>query len=400
MSKNKILVFVEWLLDLNFFSRFVKGLNECNCELIFLTNSLSLYLIGIRRGLKIFLCRKSHKKNDDESYLNSTEVLGNFLSKTDAEILFKSGLHSGEKIVKTHGIKLIFIGNGSSTAQIAMKTVAHNFNLPTLFFENPNVPGKTFIDKKGVNASSTLYENISILNDYSVNAKDYERFIREYLSSATVIAKKKKKILSIENPFIIFDYLGFLFFNLPKTQNFSLLDRIIRKFAYRSLKVEYDEISLQDKFIFYPLQVSSDSQLLVNSTISNIDALEFSCDLAQKKGLKLVVKSHPKEKGAEIIKKILALKRKKNFLLSDTPTLELVRNCEMLVTINSTVGLEGLILDKNVIFLGKTFYKDLNSELIPRYICGYLADFPYTSKDDISSERISEILKRIEFNSA
>jgi capsular polysaccharide export protein len=396
MGQNNILVFIEWRLDLNFFSRFIKGLNECNYELIFLTNSLSLYLIGIKRGLKIFLAKKSYKNNDDLSYLNSTEIRGKFLSQLEAEILYQSVLHSCEELIKRFELKIIFIGNGSSTAQIAMKTIAKHNSIPTLFFENSNIPGKTFIDPMGVNAASSIYGNISSLNEYNVNDKDYNNFIKEYLRQISQTKESGRKI-SIDNPLIIFDYLGFTLFSLPKTQNFSLSNRISRKFRYRSLRFQFDTTSFQEKFIFFPLQVSSDSQLILNSDVSNVEALEYSYEFSRKRGLKLIVKPHPKEKDAFVIKKILALKKEMKFQLSNSPTIELVRNCDTLITINSTVGLEGLILNKNVIFLGRTFYKDLKPELIPKYICGYLADFPYTSRDDIPTQQISYILGRIKF---
>lgn len=382
-----------------FFSRFIKGLHKLDCELIFLTNSLSLYLLGIKRRIKIFLCKKSSNRNEEKCYLNSTEVLGKLLSEDEAEILYQSVLNSGEELVKRYGVNLIFIGNGSSTAQIAMKAISKKFNIPALFFENPNIPGKTFVDQKGVNAKSRLYENINLLNDFSVNVEDYQKFIDIYLKSRKSTNKKKKRFLSIENPYIILDYLGFLLLNLPKIQNLSLVDRFIKKFRYRSLKIESDKVSFQDKYIFYPLQVSSDSQLLLNSNISNIEALEFAYEESQKNGLKLIVKPHPKEKNPEVISHIISIKKQKNFLITNFSTLELVKHCELLITINSTVGLEAMIMGKKVIFLGKTFYKNLTQELIPKYICGYLLDFSYTSADDIPTEKIAEMFKRIEFKS-
>jgi capsular polysaccharide export protein len=280
-----------------------------------------------------------------------------------------------------------------------MQNIAQHFNIPTLFFENPNIPGKTIIDPKGVNAKSSLYGNIQILNDYNVDSEEYEKFISEYANTKQTIAVNKKNFISIDNPYIVLDYLGFTFFNLPKNQDFSLSDRIIRKFRYGSLRVDYDKISFRDEYIFYPLQVSSDSQLLLNSDVSIMDALKCAYNESQKRGLKLIVKPHPKERDTEVIRKIMVLRKQMKFLLTNLPTMDLVRHCELLITINSTVGLEAMIMGKSVIFLGRTLYKDLSPDLIPRYICGYLADFPYTSVAEVPVEKIAVLLRKIEVKS-
>ena len=397
---NKVLVFVEWRLDLNFFLRFINGLHLNNYEMVFFTNSLSLYLIGISKKIEIFLCRKSKEKHEANIQLNSIEILAEWLSEDEAWLLYTSVFRAGIELIDKYGIKLIFIPNGSSTAQIAMKNIAEHFNIPALFFENPNIPGKTIIDPKGVNAKSSLYGNIQILNDYNVNIEEYEKFISEYVNTKKITSQNRKTfIISIDNPYIVLDYLGFTFFNLPKNQNFSLPDRIIRKYKYRSLRTEYDKITFQDAYVFYPLQVSRDSQLLLNSDVSIMDALEYSYNESQKRGLKLIVKPHPKERDTKVIRKIMALRKQMKFLLTNLPTMDLVRHCELLIAINSTVGLEAMIMGKSVIFLGRTLYKDLSPDLVPRYICGYLSDFPYTSVDDVPVEKIAVLLRKIEVKS-
>lgn len=393
MRNNSILVFIEWRLELNFFSRFVKGLRELNYDLVFLTNSLSIYFIARSKGLKIFLCKKSNNAVKDKSYLNSIEVLGRFLNEEQAELLYYSVVAACENLVNTNIVKYFFVGNGSSTAQIAMKQIASKYHIPTLFFENANIAGKTFVDPKGVNAASSLYEDISILNEYSFDEKEYQKIIQDYLNQPGNVVKKKN-FLSIENPYLVFDYVGYSFFNLPTNQNYSLTSRIFRKLKYDSLNIIFDNVSLSIPYIFYPLQVSFDSQILLNSEVSAADALEFAYEEAKRRGLQLIVKPHPKEKDTEVIKKIVEKKNSLRFSLTDLPASKLVKNSGVIVTINSTVGLEGLMLRKEVIFLGKTFYKNLTPELLPKYICGYLADFPYNSSEDISADKIKEILKR------
>jgi len=87
-------------------------------------------------------------------------------------------------------------------------------------------------------------------------------------------------------------------------------------------------------------------------------------------------------------------RQKLNFVLTDENTFNLILDAEEVVTINSSVGLEALILDKKVTFLGKSFYSELTLELLRNYILSYLVNIDYFSDDDIDINELDKVIKR------
>jgi len=77
-------------------------------------------------------------------------------------------------------------------------------------------------------------------------------------------------------------------------------------------------------------------------------------------------------------------------------TFSLIDKSHLVITINSTVGLEALILEKNFEVLGRAFYKNFTQKHIEMYILNYLIDIDYFSNEDIELESIHTILERIQ----
>ncbi len=119
-----------------------------------------------------------------------------------------------------------------------------------------------------------------------------------------------------------------------------------------NLKIK--KVELPKKYIFVPLQVNMDTQIVVHSNFRNMQ--EF-IDLVEKtfyslnSDFQLVFKVHPMEKG------VVNYKFNKKSMVVDNDTKELIKNSEFLITINSTVGFEAIQEYKKVIVLGEAFYR-------------------------------------------
>lgn len=74
-----------------------------------------------------------------------------------------------------------------------------------------------------------------------------------------------------------------------------------------------DNIDGIGEFILFPLQVFGDSQIKLHSKIDNEKALYIACKEALKLKLPLVVKPHPAEPDASVLKKILEMKKAISF---------------------------------------------------------------------------------------
>jgi len=125
-------------------------------------------------------------------------------------------------------------------------------------------------------------------------------------------------------------------------------------------KKYYSKFDPNKKYVFYPLHVSTDAQILVRAPqyINQLSVVEnISISLPVK--YQLYVKEHPGDVGGtslEDLKKIAGLPNVK--LLSPFEnSLRIIQNSGCIITINSTVGWEALLLKKPVINLGKAFYE-------------------------------------------
>jgi capsule polysaccharide modification protein KpsS len=116
------------------------------------------------------------------------------------------------------------------------------------------------------------------------------------------------------------------------------------------------------RYVFVPMQVADDSQLLVHSHwITNNEMLintVVNVVYKYSPNVPIVVKPHPSE-----YRRIDYQKLRETFptiYFSQSGTLDLIKNAIMVITINSTVGFEATIFQKPVILLGEALYSVSN----------------------------------------
>ncbi len=399
-TNRNILVYTNYLTDFNFFSKFKTALKLKNYNLIFVTNKLSLGLYAKIKQIEIHLISKVKPTVKEKEIENSFDVLSKNLTLNEASDLYTSVNLACNEIVSTRNIYAIFLLNGENVHDKALKKIAEENNIPILFFELANIPGKIFVDKKGVNAGSSLFFNINILERFNNSTdEDFEKWREQYIeikkNQKTIPqATKSKKIRNILFPL---DKMGYLFFNIPYNKKGSFLKKVKLKLkdSVKELSFDYYNIYKHD-YIFYPMQVESDSQLIIHSKYKNIDAIKYAMKIAKENNLQLLIKPHPAETDFEVYKKILLLKEKMNFYIINKNVFELLINCRSVITINSTVGLEAMILGKKVHFLGDSFYKYLDQSKLKSYIMSYLINIDFFSKNPVSINEIESILLRLD----
>lgn len=119
---------------------------------------------------------------------------------------------------------------------------------------------------------------------------------------------------------------------------------------------EEEQAVLPPDYVFVPMQVPSDMQILHHSPWigSMVHFYEALLELADKNPrLHLVVKEHPSFP--------LSIRRKvrqhpRITFANHNETRALIEGARAVITVNSTVGLESLLLGKKVITLGRTYY--------------------------------------------
>ena len=208
-------------------------------------------------------------------------------------------------------------------------------------------PNTTTVEFQGVNAYSSLPVNIDFYD--SIIPKDFS--FKEHSIS-------KFKHLQINLKFAIFLCLNSLGDILKintqlANKRYNLVDYASLFLKQRNYFKNKLSVPLPKKYIFIPLQVNTDTQVLVHSGYENIQDFISHVEKTfydEQNNVSLVFKPHPMDKGMEYT-------FDSRSIVVDSDTNKLIQGSEFIITINSTVGFEAIQHYKVVIVLGEAFYK-------------------------------------------
>ena len=118
-----------------------------------------------------------------------------------------------------------------------------------------------------------------------------------------------------------------------------------------------EPVSVTGNYIFVPFQVYDDTQILQHSPwVDSMDSLYHlleRCAPLLDEGWRFVVKEHP---SARKTYEHLHDRHSQIFFANANDTQELIEGAQLVITINSTVGIESLLLGRPVLTLGNAFY--------------------------------------------
>ena len=218
-------------------------------------------------------------------------------------------------LIDRHKPKCIAIFNGTRLPEKVIKTIASKLAIPVAHFENGLLPNTTTFDLLGVNASNSLPRIAAFYADYAT------KNVGDSVIEPKLVQRK---------------------FNRKK-----------RKHAQRA----NFHLQLPKKFIFVPFQVLFDSQVLLNSpnikTMRELyNWIEFSILNCTDDSLHFVVKEHPSDPHRYTD----LYHHNPRIMFSNKNTQELIEKSDAVVTLNSSVGIESLVMGKRVFVLGSACY--------------------------------------------
>ena len=121
--------------------------------------------------------------------------------------------------------------------------------------------------------------------------------------------------------------------------------------------LQKNTLDLRGKYVFLPLQDFCDSQILFHAGwIKNIGHLiEIARQAAPclPEGWRVISKEHPESFWRYNTR---AMETDRFLFANGNPTPDLIKNASLIVTLNSSVGLEAMLFDKPVVTLGQAFY--------------------------------------------
>lgn len=413
--KSKILVVADCRERLRFFIRFRNALAPLSCDIEVITNRVSVLVLGLRLGVKVFLVRRI-ERGVQEVHPNidqSREFLSGELSGDACKALYCATYAKAINIFSTDSaIKGVFVWNGHSCQDLAVTNAANQFDVKTCFFELSNLGASIFVDPLGVNARSLFYQNLDassatvqrlpILRDLTSETKSptLEDWIVGYRrKKKEKIPPKQVKVAKALSHAFLLDWLAFVTGVAPPDKSLNLAVRMQKKLDTRSITDDLSaghSITLPERFIFMPLQVAGDTQCLLNSDFSAIGAVRKAISISREQGVPLVVRLHPAETDRFFVQKLLTLTD--DLLISNLNSYELIEKSECVITVNSTMGFEAIFYNKPVIFIGRSIFQFFNWEISEAYLSDYLIPIDYFSKSDILSSALDSVLRRADIN--
>jgi capsular polysaccharide export protein len=220
-----------------------------------------------------------------------------FIKKIEARLLFKAYLNGFHFKEITH----LLIWNGLKFNQRIAVLAAKKAGIQCLFIERGAFPGTTTLDNNGINYINSVPRDPIFYENYT----------------STCLSPK----INIDDP-------------RPK--------------------------ELPNNYLFVPLQVNTDSQIILFSPwlkdmFALISALE---EIAKEENIPtIIIKPHPScpQDYSEVERQIKS-RTQKIIFERDIDTQILISNSDVVATVNSSVGMEALLMRKKVIVMGNAFY--------------------------------------------
>lgn len=409
LGSHRIVINVCDSEEARFFVRFLNAGKHSGYGFTFLTYRYHVYTylkeITKTKADVYYLNTSFIRKDSKEAYNNKAlntdlECLTGDISIQGAEKLYASTIGLLGFLASHNDIEYIWCWNGYKIVDHALTDFAQEHHIKTLYFEIANINGKLFVDPMGTNCRSYLYGHVNILNEFSPDLRNYEKWRKSYIidkfKQMTVKQAKKRNLSGAAHNYME-DIRGY----------FTKGGVVLRKFPLNSLKRRFNKIHYDFRdidfsnldYIFFPLQVSTDTQVLINGNVGIMEAARIVLSYAQQNHFYLIIKPHPAEKNPLYFQKLQnALKSYDKVLFTNENTFELIKYAKRVFTINSTVGLETMILGQKVHVFGKALYENFKQDDLPKYIMGYLFDIDYWGEADVDDKLFKRVLDRADIS--
>lgn len=261
-----------------------------------------------------------------------------------------------------HDPHAVIIWNGMWHYEIIAADLGREIGAQTVFFENGYFPSTAHIDSQGVNACAEIIDIATDMLAPEKTEQDLDHFLRlvknefselkRYNQSGDLVQTlplMRKLLTGVEVLCMDIPFIGKEF-----VEKLVIMVKSRRKRVLLSSKGP-----LPDRYLFLPLQVSADSQLILNSPWIKTPAATIAlvADVLRELGsdLKLVVKEHPME-DAEISFDQVSSKYPEIYWAQEGSLQELLEGAVGVVTVNSSVGFHALLFETPVVCLGAALY--------------------------------------------
>ena len=252
---------------------------------------------------------------------------------------------------------LLLCVNGWRLHTACAVLVARQRDIPVLFVENGYLPFTTVLDPVGVNyAGSLTFMPLAEKVDDGRLARLVDDYHAGRIGRPATIPGWREYLARGLSTLISLVPRG----NQEKNGGHMSVSEVFETWSgegrRRGKQLDFGKIRVP--YVFFPLQVEDDSQLLIHSPWVKSMEQAVRCILAAlPREIQLVVKRHPSDRGRTPLEGIMGLLRGYNgAFISDGAMGDLLRDSKAVVTVNSTVGFEALMWHRPVVVLGQAPY--------------------------------------------
>ena len=342
-------------------ANFFKKLDQEKKEITNIVTNFSEELIAKEYSLNVKRFKFSKNISTKQKY-NFEEILKyhktSCYSKRSLEIV-KRFLFFLETL-KDH-IDLLIIWDGTRIYERTAIEFARKYKKKYYVIENGYFrPFTIMFDSKGANYDSTIPRNIEFYKKIKNDSLKFQKY-----KHTPLIIEKQEKLKKIQNKNIhkVFAFIFSLEFSkIKKIQKICnhFYIKIKNQIFFKEKLLNYKK----ERYVFIPFQVESDSQIilyspkikkmydLVEVVLKNIEKYNKNTG----DNLKAIFKLHPMDNDIDLSKFRKFYKNELFHIFKEENTMQLLKNSQLVITINSTVGIEALLEEKNVITLGNAFY--------------------------------------------
>jgi capsular polysaccharide export protein len=251
----------------------------------------------------------------------------------------------------------IFCWNGSGLAAGLATQIARHRGIPVAFGENGYLPGTMQLDPLGVNAAAsfgpagTTLARILERTWTEQQCQSLEALLEQYRRGQRLAPRRGRPPGLRASPLA---YLQQAILDLRTRASRPRMNRPMNSL------VPAETPALPERFLFFPLQVRQDSQLTVHSPVYgprlDLAIEDLVAALAEvAPGLQLVVKLHPADRTKTDYDPLIT-RFPDVVWIGSGDVRDILRTAAAVVTVNSTVGVEGLVFNKPVVVLGDAVY--------------------------------------------
>lgn len=270
-----------------------------------------------------------------------------------------------QSVINEKHIDLIFGGEGGELLRTTAIKVAHkrgvkraiNFWMPFpgmlgLINDPINIEDEYAVDVKNKGITREEKEKLSeLITNIRRSKYDYVKMQKRVIKKRHILnffSSAWRKYICRDPNYIQFNIAG----RVKK-----LLCRCVNKTLFTFLH----QRPRQENFVFYPIHSRDDAQLALRAPQYYLHQVYLIEQIAKSLpiGYKLYVKEHPAEIGGCSFREMRSLLKRCPNVRVISPYVHphyLIRNCDAVITINSTTGFESIVFKKPTVVLGKVFY--------------------------------------------